>query len=559
MIRSVVLFTAFLLAGSFGGGGAAAGPDDVRPRVFLCAYPPPLLPTRLVSGFEPVDAKGPGLRVRRLRGEHQGIALALENGATRQRLRVHVRGEGGARGICATVGVVTFVDRSSPYVGVLASRQGAGRRTRQWPQADAIVPDEERWTSMGWTRGTRATDVCGSEAVTAVLEPGALRYLWIDLIVPPTAKPGTHTVRVTVEGETSGKASAVGFDLEVEVLEDVLPAHDKIVMISNEMDDDVTVRWLTDLGCTGLRSRDVTQRTDVRETLAAWADLGIRVVIQHRPPRSKAEVERLPSAPDVYFYGRDEPQPKRSQGRAGWEEMAEHVRRSQAIRALGGRVVTSLPYVLAVELAERGSDVYDHLEPFGLDKAFEPLDFANCGAGVHRLDRLVQEENGLYGYVAKLRKERRRGQLDGRGRPRSKHDRLETFYAPHGMMRDPFFGRLLFGFFLATCELDGTFAWTLFRPRGSPVDDSDGPDATLAYPAVDGVISTWTAEGLRAGLNDLRLVAWARARRSPTAVARILRPFENLVVEGRRIDVVVGDEALHEARERLLDLGGDSR
>lgn len=527
-----------------------AASDGAGVEVYWCPFPATLHPDRIPDAFEILKgepAEPP--TVRRLRGERRGVAIALRNGSHHQRVRASVA-SAGPRGMAATVGVATFVERRSPYVRVVAARQGAGQRVRSWPLADAIVPDEAAWTSTNWTAHTRYATLCATDAATSELAPGAVRYLWVDLLVGEDVPSGRHEVVLHLRGAGGERR----IDLAVEVLPHVLPAHDRVVVISNDLVDDPVLKWLAELGCTGLRARDVTRRTDAGTRLAAWRKSGFRLVIQHQPPRSRAEVDALPTQPSVYFYGRDEPQPKPSQGRTGWDAMAEHVRRSREIHAKGGRVVTSIPFDLAEALADRGSELYGHLAPLGLGDAFEPLDFANYGAGVQRLDRLRGGSSGFHAYVARLREDRRQARLDARGRPVSKRDRLETFYAPHGMMRDPFFARLLFGFYLAGSELDGAFAWTAWRPRGSPVTDEDGADATLLYPGAGGVISTWTAEALRAGVADLRLVVALGDSSAAPKVADVIAPFGDLLVDGQRIDAAHRDDAMHRARESLLEL-----
>jgi hypothetical protein len=178
--------------------------------------------------------------------------------------------------------------------------------------------------------------------------------------------------------------------------------------------------------------------------------------------------------------------------------------------------------------------------------------------------------------MANLYEEYRLGKIDDAGKPLSKHDWIETYYFPLGFMRSPYFARLLFGFFLFDTQLDGVMAWTLYRPRGNPYTDADGPDAIIAYPSRTGFVSTYHLEAVREGINDLRYcrkleILLLELKKNDSDRFRllwdrflnILSPYKSLLINGRRIDKVRATSLFRHTRQELVrlieEVRGDSR
>jgi hypothetical protein len=389
------------------------------------------------------------------------------------------------------------------------------------------------------------------------LKKGEIAYFVLRYRVSREAAPGEYRIRLDVD---PGGGS---LGVSVRVLDALLPPHGRHLCLSAEFDEPRHLRALADAGLTFMRTREASRwpgREKRFKELRSWGVMGIS---QHLPPRERKEVESLPGCPVLYFYGIDEPQPKPGRGRDGWSRMADHIRKSRGIHSLGGRVGTSLPFELAESLGRRNGKVYEFVKKFGVRDAFEPLDWANLPMGLQRVlygreaTMRIEEEDGPPGgfweYVRTLQAERDSGAVDPEtDRPVSKRKRLETCYFPLGFMRDPFFARWAFGALAATSEIDGVFAWTAMRPRGRDFfDDGDGPDALVALPSDDGIVPTYCFEAMRAGINDLRIIALLRSRED-AEVEALLKPWRAPLRDGKRLDLLVGEAGLAELRTRLL-------
>ena len=154
----------------------------------------------------------------------------------------------------------------------------------------------------------------------------------------------------------------------------------------------------------------------------------------------------------------------------------------------------------------------------------------------------------------------------------SKHRRIETYYFPLGTMRYPYFGRLLFGFYLFNSHLDGVIAWTMHRVRGvNPFLEASSNTATLAYPAATMIYPTYSLESVREGVDDLRYAQTAfnhiatlltsgnaasreRSKSLREEFMKLMEPFQKLLVRGKWIDTVYPEKKLCQTREQLAAL-----
>ena len=383
---------------------------------------------------------------------------------------------------------------------------------------------------------------------TGPVSTGHVSYFLLRYSVHPEAPPGLYDIRLAGMGAVPYLEDA---GLTLLVINATLPPSRKHLSLSTEFDEQHHLRALADAGLTVMRVRSASQWPDRDERFRELASWGVKALSQHIPPQSKAEVAGLPATPVVYFYGVDEPQPKRGRaGREGWERMAEHIRKSNSIHAMGGKVGVSLPFQLAESLADRSGGAYEMTGALGTKGMYEPLDWSNYGSGLPRMlnprDQRTRTMPGI-GVTMDLHT-----YLDERraGRQR-KRDRLETCYFPLGLMRDPFYARYMFGVFAAESGLDGVFAWTAMRPKGNIFDDSDGVDALVALPTSTGIAATYCFEAMRAGINDLRIIEFLRTKKDDQVDA-LLAPWRIILVDGKPIDTVLGEAGLAKLRGDLM-------
>jgi len=371
-------------------------------------------------------------------------------------------------------------------------------------------------------------------------------YFVLRYRVHPRAPRGMYDIRFARDGD-----ERLFETIRLVVLPATLPTSEKHLCLSAEFDDQHHLRALADAGLTFMRVRSASQWPDRDERFRELASWGVKALSQHIPPQSKAEVAGLPATPVLYFYGIDEPQPKRGRaGREGWDRMAEHIRKSNSIHAMGGNVGVSLPFLLAESLADRSGGAYEMTAALGTKGMYEPLDWSNYGSG---LPRMLNPRNRRTRTIPGIRvtmdlhtylEERRAGR-------QTRRDRLETCYFPLGLMRDPFYARYMFGVFAAESGLDGVFAWTAMRPKGNIFDDSDGVDALVALPTSTGVAATYCFEAMRAGINDLRIIEFLRSKKDDQVDA-LLAPWRTILAGGKPIDTVLGEAGLAKLRGDLM-------
>ncbi len=492
-------------------------------------------------------------------------------------------------------------------MGTLLGRERLAALGSAYP--DILLSDEpmfERRVTLA-TGGRLASQLAG-DRVTAALEPGRVKYLLVRVAIPPDLSPGSYRALITITADMPGLERSV--PVEIEVLPFTLPPHGKILRVANDFASPSATRFEEALrdqaahGMTATRMTGVLKGKAREKAVALLQELGFTHLVHLDEPKSGAEAGRSAGALQQFFYGVDEPQPKSRNAGRPWSRMADHVKLSARIHGLGGRVTTSLPFPLALQLARRDSDVYTTLSAgYGLPGAFEPLDWANYGLGLQWIGRGDREERPpagrelrhgrrdrphgereprgsvpaatrsesrnreLFDYIRALQADTAAGRVrDGRT-PHSKNDWIECYYFPLGAFKSPFYGRLLFGFYLFNSRLDGAAAWTLFRPRGTPFTDEDGEDPVIAYPGKDGMVPTYWWEAVREGVNDLRYCTLAenlliemrknRPEESARLAARlqsILAPFTDLAPGGRRIDRILTPTDFQTARAELVTL-----
>jgi hypothetical protein len=534
-----------------------------------------------------------------------------------------IEGSQGVSGRWIDARVVKMMPRNNRFMQALIQRVGPTYGP-MWP--DALVHDEFEFDSQvrSFHAHTSLSLRLGGPAKAAA-ESGHTKYFILTTSVPAETQAGTYSCDVIVSSGSAGDTIRV--PIRIRVLDFRLPLPEKILSISNDFGDPQSPFYrvcLEELATHGmntsrLTSVAVSSRRD--SLMRELEDMGFETVIHHDRPETREQVVHEVHGVRQYFYGIDEPQPKGGQGRDSWDRMAEHVRLSRHIHQLGGKVVTSLPHPLAMELTQKEGPLYQTLRDYGEGDLFEPLDWANYTLALQHVERhgeedrrapridrqpprrrgmpplardvfrgstssgeigrstlkreagsalavaLPQSNEQLWNYMESLYEEYRDGRIDRKGRPLSKNNWVETYYFPLGFMRSPYFARLLFGFFLFDTQLDGVMGWTLYRPRGNPYTDDDGPDAIIAYPTREGMISTYHLEAVREGVNDLRycrklemLLLELKKRDSERfqplwyRFLEIVSPYKSLLVSGARIDRVIPISLFRQTRQEVVGL-----
>jgi len=543
-----------------------------------------LWPDALPASARPITHRAP-LTITAARGETTSALLIL-------RARGHTppfRVSGGALAVPdnrvrvarVRVRLIRSLRRATPYAAV-AGRRYPERYSRRDGilLPDILVRDEPALDAAVATwRGALPDEAADAPAASRGIAAGRMKYFLVTVGVPAEAKPGRYDAAVRVEGRN---VLDVPLRLIVRPLA-LAEVRSRILGVSNEFCEpdsplvEPSLRLLGEIGMTFTRTADLLSHRESARYFAALRKYGFTTISFNRPPASAADLRKIPAGFNAFFYGRDEPQPK-DPARRDWSRMAEHVRLSRRIHAMGGKVTTSLPYSLALELRDRTSRVYRELAKHGLKDAHEPLDWANLGLGLQRLGgrrRPGEGNEDLFRYIATLQAEFRAARwTPGRPALGSKHPWIETYYWPQGLIRYPYFARLLFGFYLFNSHLDGAMAWTLYRPRGkNPLAPGAAPVATLGYPGKTTVYSTYSLEAIREGVNDLRYAeqayrAVARLLNSPEAAKRALgdalrrrfldtlKPYEKLLENGGRIDLGAPrpERDLQKTREALAEI-----
>ncbi len=545
-------------------------------------------------------------------GETTTVAVVGIHGVTELRTITaragSATGPGGQTLELVEVYLIRGLPRNNRYMGTLLGSRQLAALSSAYP--DILLSDEPKFDRRitTATAGRLASQLSG-DLVTATLGPGEVKYLLLRVTVPAELAPGSYQASVTIAADTPGLDLTI--PLLVEVLPFALPPHGKILRVANDFASPSATRFEEAMrdqaahGMTATRLTGVLSGKARDKAVGLLQELGFTHLVQMDEPRSRPEAGLNAGDLQQYFYGVDEPQPKSRRTGRPWSRMADHVKLSARIHALGGRVTTSLPYPLATELARRDSDLYTTLADYGLPGAFEPLDWANYGLGLQSIGRAggdreerstakgaprgdreerTRRDRGsrgsapagkrpssrnqeLFDYIGTLQDDVAGGRTrDGRT-PQSKHDWIECYYFPLGSFKSPFYGRLLFGFYLFNSRLDGAAAWTYFRPRGTPFTDEDGQDPVIAYPGKDGMVPTYWWEAVREGVNDLRYCTLAEnllielkkshpevSRKMAARLQSILAPFMDLAPGGQRIDRVITPATFRTARSELLDL-----
>jgi hypothetical protein len=323
--------------------------------------------------------------------------------------------------------------------------------------------------------------------VVTSIAPGGFKRFLINARVPVDTRPGTYTGRVVilVEG-TQPLMMNVSLVVEDFVLSE--PRHDLLIYYDGRPEFDTEKEGLTErrftrelafirgLGYRGLRIAHHPSRAQLVKAFESFRRLGFEgPIVQSTFSEDAASVATsFKYAP--FFYGVDEPD---SHGR-----LLDHVRRSRQIHAKGGQVTTAITRKGAVALAN----------PRGWN---EPLDLINYD----------QDQPDFWDYMRAL------------------HDRTVTrpgvreVYYWQMWVEKPDVHRLLHGFYLWKTGLDGVSPW-IFGRIGSTSPYHSGDETAVepaerglfyrefffVYPAQDGPVSTLSAEAVRQGINDLRLV-----------------------------------------------------
>ncbi|MEW6441258.1 MAG: hypothetical protein AB1640_10035 [bacterium] len=513
--------------------------------------------------------------------------------------------------------LIRGLKRSNRYMEAMLGREALQKRSASYPDI-LIRDEPRFETQLRDLRGERFLSQPPQDGITVLFDAHPTRYVLVRATIPPALHVGTHRGTIELVASSGEVLTSVALEIEVLPFTLAPPGKVLSVAndfgAPSDPHFEPSLRDQAAHGMTATRLKGTVARGERDKVLPLLEELGFTHLIQADLPRTVEEAAPAAGRLAQYFYGVDEPQPKGRSGPGSWSRMAEQVRLSRQIHGMGGRVTTSILYPLAIELAQPESRVYRELRPYGIEGVVEPLDWASYGLGLQRLGRsrsrtpsgdilLEPQEspsrpsqrlrgratderteperargpgdNGeegsgneaLFEYVSVLQREYAEGALGQDGKPRSKHPWLETYYLPLGYLKSPFFARLLFGFYLFNSHLDGASAWTLFRPRGNAFTDEDGPDPVIAYPLQEGMAATYWWEAVREGVNDLRYCELAESlvraleqkspeigRRTRSRLVSMLSPYRSLVVDGRRIDLLVPLSEFRKTRAELMDL-----
>ena len=524
------------------------------------------------------------LRLTATPGEYESAMVAVCSGGRHATFTAEAGALTGPGAIPASNLVVRHVIRRTGCSRYLVSLERARPALRALGGRlhAVLVPDEQRFARAAgrMTRRGDTLDLDLPPGARFVLPPRRVVYLILTVHVPPAAPPGAYRGTLRLRSDDAQAAVSLDLPLHLTVLPFTLPHANQRLFTSNDFGSprsplfEAALRDQHQHGMNGLRGRDLVGRRTTDAVFDTLRRYRMRTVIHHQPPQSQADLARIPRDIPFFFYGVDEPQPKPRRGGEGWRRMAQHIELSRRLHRLGAKVVTSIPYDLAIQLRDRRSVLYrEHLRPFVSGDVFEPLDWANVGLGYQRLvdGRDAHRNHALWDYLAALQHDADAGRFKpGTRIPAAKHDWIETYYFPLGFLPDPFMARLLFGLFLFESHLDGCLAWTYYRPRGNPFTDADGPDAVVVYPALSGrMVSTYAWEAAREGVDDLRyatladtLIARLEAASDPRAadlrrrLRQALSPFRAVVRGRRRIDQILSIRALRTARDQLVAIIG---
>ncbi|HNS33323.1 MAG TPA: hypothetical protein PKN36_10200 [bacterium] len=522
-----------------------------------------------------VDADSP-LNITAARGETESALIALQARKPISKTVVENPAFSGS-GIKADTRAIIGIRRATTYSSMAGLRYpDRYNRVSGMILPDILHSDEEAVLSaiLRWDGAVPAPRQSGRTLLGAVKEK-EWKYVLVTVCVPETVSVGIYKSVVKLISDGSEQFIPVQITVRPFILE---RNHGRLVGISSEFSDTSNLlviknfELMRDMGLTFTRIAPITSRPDA----GRWFDLlrrhGIRVISQNRPPRQAGELRNVPADFRCFFYGIDEPQPK-DRERKDWRKMAEHVKLSARVHAMGGLVMTSIPYSLAMELTDRKSRLYSEVSKLGVSGAYEPLDWANIGLGVQQLgrDRRAEDRNeDFYSYVSSLQGEFNSNPWNGKEIPlRKKHPWIETYYFPHGLSRYAVFGRLLFGYYLFNSKLDGAMAWTMYRvPEGSPFGESNLPIATLAYPGNGEIYGTYSLEALREGIDDLcyanqaylairRCLEDEKKKNKGEELKKIfisaMAPYFSLMPGGKRIDLAIPEieESVQSTREIL--------
>jgi hypothetical protein len=535
-----------------------------------------LWPDRPPATASVVDRDHP-LSLRAARGQDVAGVLVLTAGSGIPPLQV-VPGDlrAGEAQIPAdriSVAVIRSVRRTRPQ-GVVAAERYPGRAGRGIHFPEILVRDEPAFEAAAAARKRPLPDEDEEAPVRmSRIRAGSFKYLLVTVAVPEDAAPGEYSGRLAI-GRT-----LVPIKLTVHPFR--LDRHRGVVLaVENDFAQpggphfEASLELLMRIGMNCTRISELTSLPDLDSTLYLLEEYGIRHVVQVRAPQDATGLKRIPPELDLHCLGVVEPRPGGPEG-SDWRRMADHVRLSARLHGLGAKVATRLLYPLAVGLGERKSKVYRHLAKAGVKNLFEPLDWASYGIGFEALSGRDRPHRELFDYLAALQKEFWKADWP-KDAPtlRSKHAWRETYCWPQGIDRCPYFGRLMYGFFLFASRLDGAIARPLWQTHGlDPF--ADGPEfvATLAHPGETTLYSTYNLEAIRGGVVDLRYAQQAyrlisrllrsdkkerkaKGRKLRREFQKLIEPYGKLVARGKRIDLASPDpeRRLRQTREALAEL-----
>ncbi len=484
-------------------------------------------------------------------------------------------------GLAGDLRLVTKIPRSSRWMSMLGDDNSAERLV-----PDILVYNEEGFYRQvdNWSKG-QLISINDRDFVYTEIKKNKAKYFVLNVKLPSDITPGIYELLVRLESVTFSMIKKE-ITIKLEVLPFALDPADKYILaMSNDFGTprskyfEAALIDQSEHGMNATRMRRLVNKDDPEKYYQILKKNGFHTVMHDDAPVNKDAAVHKRYGIKQIFYGIDEPQPKRRFNNS-WNRMLKHLELSRRIHQMGGLVGTSLPYLFGVQLRVPGSSVYVKLPSHKLKQKnlFEPLDWANYPLAVQKLGikRRRPLNQDLWQYIKGLQQEYETGQIEPNGKPSSKHSWSETYYLPLGFLRYPFYARLLYGFYLFNSHLDGVCAWTYYRPKGNPFDDSDGIDATLAYPTLEGAIaSTYCWEAVSKGVNDLRYALTAQklikelkkiksASKSELAYKlekeflRILAPFKSLEIrddtDTKRIDKVFSNKDLQRAREKLIGI-----
>jgi len=351
------------------------------------------------------------------------------------------------------------------------------------------------------------------------------KQLWLTMRTAPGTPSGSYKMELRL---SSAEHRTLRIPLRVEVLPfDLAPAsRDHGVYLDHTMQPgrygsvtpDVFAAVLRDLTRHGVNSllvrvdeqADLGSKAYLAQMYQMIAEAGIERVILVGPRSGEAIQHALGAGRqygfEIYFYGLDEPNSE--------EKLRIHIPLSRSFHKAGGKVSTAIVKANQDRLSNPRDSAYDLAASKGgptfrqqgitseaLDLPIYHASYLQYSDEYNPIRSHREVDEPLHRYCV--------NNFEGTGR---KASTLEYFYW-QSWVQKPNLNRLMAGYFLWACRLDGAFPYiyTKFRRKaGDPFDDRAGAyehnyrQMMTAYPGRTGPIPTTQWEAFREGADDAR-------------------------------------------------------